>query len=68
MYQSRNLVLSSKKNTGEYDKEMTALREGVRPEWYENWYDGLGFCKSLSPPDSTTSYRQWSSVPVNSGR
>jgi len=45
MYQARNLVLTSKKNTGEYDKEMTALREGVRPEWYENWYDGLGFCK-----------------------
>ncbi len=45
MYQARNLVLTSKKNTGEYDKEMTALREGVRPEWYENWYDGLGYCK-----------------------
>ncbi|KAB5549909.1 raffinose synthase Sip1 [Coniochaeta sp. 2T2.1] len=44
MYQARNLVLASKKNTGEYDKEMTALREGVRPEWYENWYDGLGYC------------------------
>lgn len=45
MYQARNLILTSKKNTGEYDKEMIALREGVRPEWYENWYDGLGYCK-----------------------
>lgn len=44
MYQARNLILTSKKNTGEYDKEMIALREGVRPEWYENWYDGLGYC------------------------
>lgn len=45
MYQARNLVISSKKSTGEYDEELKTLRDGVKPEWMENWYDGLGFCK-----------------------
>lgn len=45
MYHARSLVLDSKKSTGEFDEEMKALREGVNPEWMENWYDGLGFCK-----------------------
>lgn len=45
MYHARSLVLDSKKSTGEFDEEMKALREGVSPEWMENWYDGLGFCK-----------------------
>jgi hypothetical protein len=45
MYHARNLVTSSKKSTGEYDAEMKALRDEVKPEWYENWYDGLGYCK-----------------------
>lgn len=44
MYHARNLVTSSKRSTGEYEEEMKALREGVKPEWMENWYDGLGFC------------------------
>lgn len=45
MYQARALVASSKKSTGEYDEEIKALQEGVKPEWMENWYDGLGFCE-----------------------
>lgn len=45
MYQARNLVMSSKKSTGEYDEELKAMRDAVKPEWMENWYDGLGFCK-----------------------
>lgn len=45
MYQARNLVTSTKKSTGEYDEELKALRDGVKPEWMENWYDGLGFCE-----------------------
>lgn len=46
IYQARSLVVSSKKSTGEYDEEMQALRDGVKPEWMENWYDGLGYCES----------------------
>jgi hypothetical protein len=48
MYQARNLVVSSKKSTGEYDAELAVLRDNVKPEWYENWYDGLGYCRSSS--------------------
>jgi hypothetical protein len=45
MYHARNLAVASKKATGEYDAEMAAIKDGVKPEWYENWYDGLGYCK-----------------------
>lgn len=45
MYHARSLVLESKKSTSEFDEEMRALRDGVNPEWMENWYDGLGFCQ-----------------------
>lgn len=46
MYQARNLVVASKKSTGEYDEEFKVLRDGVKAEWMENWHDGLGFCES----------------------
>jgi hypothetical protein len=26
------------------ETELNALSDAVRPEWLENWYDGLGFC------------------------
>lgn len=45
MYHARSLVMESKKSTGEFDEEMKALREGVNPEWMENWQDGLGYCE-----------------------
>jgi hypothetical protein len=45
MYQARNLAVSSLKSTAENDAEMATIRDGVKPEWYENWYDGLGYCK-----------------------
>lgn len=45
MYEARNLVVSSKKSTGEFDEELKQLRDNVQLEWYENWYDGLGYCK-----------------------
>lgn len=47
IYHARSLVVSSKKSTGEFEQELRALQEGVKPEWMENWYDGLGFCKRL---------------------
>lgn len=46
MYQARTFVISTKKSTGEYEEELKALQDGVKPEWMENWYDGLGFCGS----------------------
>ncbi|KAH8682208.1 raffinose synthase Sip1 [Xylariales sp. PMI_506] len=44
MYHARNVVHAAKKVDHELDAEMQALKDGVRPEWMENWYDGLGYC------------------------
>ncbi|KAF7328418.1 Raffinose synthase Sip1 [Mycena venus] len=44
MYYARNLVMTTKKSTSEYEAELATLADHVKPEWYENWYDGLGFC------------------------
>lgn len=44
MYHARQAVATSKRLSGELEQEMKALQEGVKPEWMENWYDGLGFC------------------------
>jgi hypothetical protein len=49
MYQARNVVTAVKKASGELDEELVALRDGVKAEWMENWYDGLGFCESILP-------------------
>lgn len=29
----------------EFTKEIQSLTNDIKPEWYENWYDGLGYCK-----------------------
>ncbi|OHW93263.1 raffinose synthase sip1 [Colletotrichum incanum] len=44
MYQARNYILQEKKASNELLAEMKAIEEGVKPEWMENWYDGLGYC------------------------
>ncbi|KAH8816375.1 glycoside hydrolase family 36 protein [Xylogone sp. PMI_703] len=44
MYHARKFVVESEKATGQEQEEMKALIEGVRPEWLENWYDGLTYC------------------------
>jgi hypothetical protein len=47
MYQARTLVSQSKATSYQWDKEMATLSGEVKPEWMENWYDGLGFCTCL---------------------
>ncbi|RFU32576.1 hypothetical protein B7463_g3764, partial [Scytalidium lignicola] len=44
MYHARNFVVNSEKASGEEQEEMKTLIEEVRPEWLENWYDGLTYC------------------------
>lgn len=44
MYQARN-ELSVKTAQEEVDREFMTLKDEVRPEWLENWYDGLGYCE-----------------------
>ncbi|KAF7562970.1 hypothetical protein G7046_g1137 [Stylonectria norvegica] len=44
MYHARTLVSRIKKADFEWDRELAALTDKVKPEWMENWYDGLGYC------------------------
>ncbi|RDW82573.1 glycoside hydrolase-2 [Coleophoma cylindrospora] len=44
MYHARGVVATAEELSGEASKEMEALKDGVRPEWLENWYDGLTYC------------------------
>ena len=50
MYHSRNVVFSAKTANHSLDNELQTLKDDVKIEWRENWYDGLGYCESSSPP------------------
>ena len=44
MYHARKLVMRYQEASGEEDAELKALAEGFKPQWLENWYDGLTYC------------------------
>ena len=44
MYYARKIVGKYEIETGQASEEMQALLDGFRPEWLENWYDGLSYC------------------------
>ncbi|PNY24554.1 galactinol-sucrose galactosyltransferase 6, partial [Tolypocladium capitatum] len=44
MYHARTLVSQAKHESPEWENDMKSLTKRVKPEWKENWYDGLGFC------------------------
>ncbi|KAF1841878.1 glycoside hydrolase family 36 protein [Cucurbitaria berberidis CBS 394.84] len=44
MYHARKLVMKYEAASGETDAEIQALTDGFKPEWLENWYDGLSYC------------------------
>lgn len=44
MYHARKLVLKYEAASGEFAAEVNALNEDFKPEWLENWYDGLTYC------------------------
>jgi len=46
MYHARSVVSKIKHSDVAWDAELKTLTEQVKPEWKQNWYDGLGFCKS----------------------
>lgn len=48
MKHARTLVAQAKQSSlgQEEDEELKALASDFKPEWMENWYDGLGFCAS----------------------
>lgn len=44
MYYARRIVQRYEVSSGETASEIKALQDGFRPEWLENWYDGLAYC------------------------
>ncbi|KAH8710191.1 raffinose synthase protein-like protein Sip1 [Phaeosphaeriaceae sp. PMI808] len=44
MYHARKIVTKYEAAQGQIDAEYQALLDGFKPEWLENWYDGLAYC------------------------
>lgn len=44
MYYARKLVMAYQESTGQTNQEMKALIDDLKPQWLENWYDGLTYC------------------------
>ncbi|PWI73367.1 glycoside hydrolase family 36 protein [Purpureocillium lilacinum] len=44
MYHARSIVSKIKHSDVAWDAELKTLTEQVKPQWKQNWYDGLGFC------------------------
>ncbi|KAL7620437.1 hypothetical protein AAE478_009432 [Parahypoxylon ruwenzoriense] len=47
MYHARTVVLATGYRYDERSRELQSLTDEVNPEWYENWYDGLGYCDRI---------------------
>ncbi|KAF2476544.1 raffinose synthase protein-like protein Sip1 [Lindgomyces ingoldianus] len=44
VYHARKIVTKYEITCEEISAEMQTLAEGVKPQWLENWYDGLSYC------------------------
>ncbi|OTB04406.1 glycoside hydrolase family 36 protein [Hypoxylon sp. CI-4A] len=44
MYHARTVVFAAGNESDELIQELQTLDDEVEPQWYENWYDGLGYC------------------------
>jgi hypothetical protein len=44
MYHARKIVLKYETASRQVSAELTAVADDVKPEWLENWYDGLTYC------------------------
>ncbi|KAI0169148.1 glycoside hydrolase family 36 protein [Hypoxylon sp. FL1284] len=44
MYHARAVVFATRDRETAFSRELRSLSDDVKPEWYENWYDGLGYC------------------------
>ena len=45
MYHARLVVHDDERASGEEQKELQAVKDGVKTQWMENWFDGLTYCK-----------------------
>ncbi|OTA80869.1 glycoside hydrolase family 36 protein [Hypoxylon sp. CO27-5] len=44
MYHARTVIFTTSDTEDDFTRELRSLSHGIKPEWYENWYDGLGYC------------------------
>ncbi|KAI1103611.1 glycoside hydrolase family 36 protein [Jackrogersella minutella] len=44
MYHARTVVFATRDDQNKFAQELGRLSDDIKPEWYENWYDGLGYC------------------------
>jgi hypothetical protein len=44
MYHARKIIMQYEASAGQADAEYQALLDGFKPQWLENWYDGLSYC------------------------
>ncbi|KAI1209196.1 glycoside hydrolase family 36 protein [Annulohypoxylon truncatum] len=44
MYHARTVIFAAGDTQNELTRELENLSLDVKPQWYENWYDGLGYC------------------------
>lgn len=44
MYHARTVIFATGDMEDEFNRELRSLSHDIKPEWYENWYDGLGYC------------------------
>ncbi len=44
MYHARLIVHDDERASGEEQKELRAVKDGVKAQWMENWFDGLTYC------------------------
>lgn len=45
MYHARTVVFATENKQDQLTRELQTLSDDIKPEWYENWYDGLGYCE-----------------------
>ena len=45
MYHARDIALNSAGTSTPLSKELKSLDDDIKPEWLEEWYDGLGYCE-----------------------
>ncbi|RYP89766.1 hypothetical protein DL770_004108 [Monosporascus sp. CRB-9-2] len=44
MYHARDVVFATTSSSSNPSQQLHALSDGIKPEWMEEWYDGLGYC------------------------
>jgi hypothetical protein len=50
IYHSRSVATAMAAVDEDEDKEMRAQLDDVKPEWVENWFDGLTYCETFLLP------------------